>query len=102
MLSSDIIYDQHLSFKVNANVPGLVLPPKIFLPKRKVIIKANIFPKNENETSSRAPVIEKKRSMNAGLPLFHWLAAFLVDISLMIKGVPCLQIFAGRKLAFVF
>ena len=46
--------------KVTANLPGLILPPNFFLPKRKVIIKANVFRKNENKISNRARVIEKK------------------------------------------
>ena len=43
-----------IPLKVTANLPGLILP------KRKVIIKANVFRKNENKISNRARVIEKK------------------------------------------
>ena len=55
------LISDYFQFKVTANVQGLVLLQKIFLTKRKIIIKANIFRKNEHKISNRARVIEKKR-----------------------------------------
>ena len=59
----DVVF---ILLKVTANVSRLVLPRNFFFvwTKRKVIIKANIFRRNENKISNRARVIEEKRFIN--------------------------------------